>query len=58
MKLNCYIVEDLMPSYIENLTNENTSKDIQEHFIECERCKKTLFRYETGDPPTQKPADG
>lgn len=40
MKLNCYIVEDLMPSYIENLTNENTSKDIQEHFIECERCKK------------------
>ena len=32
--LTCEIVEDLMPSYIDGLTNEVTNSAVREHFIE------------------------
>lgn len=37
---NCKIVQDLLPSYIENLTNEETNVFIKEHLEECEECRK------------------
>ena len=41
-KRNCKIVQDLLPNYIENLTNEETNSFIEEHLKECNECKKVL----------------
>ena len=38
----CKIVQDLLPNYIEKLTNEETNKYIEEHLKKCEICKKVL----------------
>lgn len=39
-KRNCKIVQDLLPNYIEGLTNEETNQFIEEHLNECTDCKK------------------
>lgn len=36
----CKIVEDLLPLYIENLTNEENTSMIENHLNECESCKE------------------
>lgn len=41
-KRNCKIVQDLLPNYIENLTNEETNNFIEEHLRECPECQKVL----------------
>jgi hypothetical protein len=38
-KINCNLVADLMPSFIEGLTSEETSNEIKEHLIECDECR-------------------
>ena len=39
---NCKIVQDLLPNYIEKLTNNETNKYIESHLNECSECKKTI----------------
>lgn len=39
-KRDCKIVQDLLPNYIEKLTNNYTNEYIGEHLNECEECKK------------------
>lgn len=41
-KRECKIIQDLLPNYVENLTNEETNKFIDEHLTDCEDCKKVL----------------
>lgn len=41
-KRDCKIVQDLLPNYIEKLTNEETNKYIEEHLKECTDCSKML----------------
>lgn len=41
-KRNCKIVQDLLPNYIEKLTNEETNKFVEEHLNECTDCKEIL----------------
>lgn len=41
-KKECKVVQDLLPNYIEKLTNEETDKYIKEHMNGCEECKKIL----------------
>lgn len=41
-KRECKVMQDLLPSYVENLTNEETNKFIKEHINNCEECKKLL----------------
>lgn len=43
-KRNCQIVQDLLPNYIEKLTNEETNKYIEEHIDKCNNCKRVLNR--------------
>ncbi|GAA3401466.1 zf-HC2 domain-containing protein [Paenibacillus hodogayensis] len=38
-KLDCKIVQDLLPTYIEGLTSEYTNKAIQEHLATCTDCR-------------------
>ena len=41
-KKNCKIVQDLLPNYIECLTNEETNSFLNEHLRECEECQNLL----------------
>lgn len=41
-KRDCQIVQDLLPNYIEKLTNEETNLYIKEHLNECDECKSML----------------
>ena len=39
-KKDCKIVQDLLPNYIEKLTNEETNNYIEDHLKECEIVKR------------------
>lgn len=39
-KKDCKVVQDLLPNYIEKLTNPETNKYIETHLKECEECNK------------------
>lgn len=39
---DCKIIRDLLPSYIDGLTDEVTNQFIEEHLNNCEQCKKIL----------------
>ena len=41
-KRDCNIIQDLLPNYIENLTNEETNHFIEEHLKKCNECQKVL----------------
>ena len=41
-KRDCKIVQDLLPNYIEKLTNKETNEYIEEHLKQCDECKKML----------------
>lgn len=36
---DCKIIQDLLPNYIDGLTNEHTNEFIKEHLSKCESCK-------------------
>ena len=39
-KEECDIIEDLMPLYVERLTQEETNEWIQKHLLECQHCRQ------------------
>lgn len=41
MKKECYIVRDLLPSYIDQLCSEESTKFIDQHMVECSSCTRT-----------------
>lgn len=41
-KRDCKIVQDLLPNYIDGLTNEETNLFIEGHLKECSKCKQIL----------------
>ena len=43
-KLPCAIVRDLLPSYVDKLTEEETTLSVKEHLEHCPQC---LQQYET-----------
>lgn len=44
----CKIIQDLLPNYIEKLTNDETNKYVKEHLNECDNCKKILENMQKG----------
>lgn len=48
-ELTCDVVEDLLPSYVENLTNTVTNEAILAHVEQCESCREKLERAKTTD---------
>ncbi len=51
---NCKIVQDLLPNYIDGLTNEETNLFIEEHLKECSKCKQ-IFENMKQDLTVDKP---
>lgn len=45
--MECYIVNDLMPVYIDGLVSEETKKAIERHLSECEECGKLCGKLKT-----------
>ena len=41
-RIPCEMIRDLLPSYIDELTNDVTNKEIEEHIKECCACEKAL----------------
>lgn len=41
-KLDCEIVQDLLPSYVDGLTNKTTNKAVEEHIVGCTGCAEAL----------------
>ncbi len=41
-ELTCEIVEDLLPSYVEELTNDVTNEAVRVHMETCETCREKL----------------
>ena len=40
--MNCNIIKDLMPSYIDQICSKETAIVIEEHIEQCRKCKETL----------------
>lgn len=43
MKIECDIVKDLLPLYVEQISSEASNRVVEEHLAECEQCK-TIYR--------------
>ena len=54
-KRDCKIVQDLLPNYIDGLTNEETNLFIEVHLKECSKCKQ-IFENMKQDLTVDKPA--
>lgn len=46
--MNHDIFKDLVPSYIEKLTSEETTRQMEKHMNECEECKKYVMEMQEG----------
>ena len=53
IKKDCKIIEDLLPNYIEGLTNEQTNKFIKNHLSECQTCND-IYKGMIKDIPIDK----
>ena len=51
-KIPCEMIQDLLPSYIDELTSDVTNKEVEAHMTECEQCKKVLEQMITPDIET------
>ena len=40
--MNCNIIKDLLPSYIDEICSEDTTKAVEEHIAHCEACQRYL----------------
>ena len=49
-KIPCEVVRDLLPLYVDRLTNETTNELIREHLRECPECRKIFASMQGGDP--------
>lgn len=51
-KIPCEMIQDLLPSYIDELTSDVTDREVEAHMMECEQCKKILEQMRTPDIET------
>lgn len=38
--MKCYIAQDLLPLYCDNLTSQETNEDIEKHLLDCKNCSE------------------
>ena len=54
-KLNCDIVRDLLPSYVDRLTSETTYEAVTEQLKECPECTEVLQRMKEPEKTQNEP---
>ena len=42
MKLQCTVIEDLLPIYVDGICSQESEELIEEHLLECEACREML----------------
>lgn len=42
MNMNCNIIKDLLPSYVDGLCSEDTRKIVEKHMKNCEECRRVV----------------
>ena len=42
MKMKCSVIQDLMPSYVDEICSQDSRDMVEEHMAECEQCKARL----------------
>lgn len=47
--LSCEVVQDLLPSYMDNLTNAVTNEAVKRHLDECEKCRGRVQRMQKAE---------
>lgn len=40
--VNCDVIQDLLPSYVDKISSESTNKLVEEHIKSCEKCQEAL----------------
>ena len=50
-KIPCYVAQDLLPLYVEDLLSPKSAEDIRQHLEECEECRE-LYNQMKSDEPT------
>lgn len=40
MKMNCALIKDILPLYVDDVVSEETKKIVSQHLDECELCRK------------------
>jgi len=53
MKVNCNIIQDLLPLYVEQLVSEKSKIEIEEHLKECSQCTKVYEEMNMPKPHIQ-----
>ena len=43
-KLRCEIVQDLLPSYVDGLTSDETNEAVKDHLADCVSCRDMYER--------------
>lgn len=46
--ISCGIIEDLIPSYVDEVLSENVKAAVENHLRECAKCRGLLEEYKTG----------
>ena len=49
MKINCSIIDDLLPLYLEDICSEDSKAALEEHLQECSACREKLARMKNYD---------
>ena len=42
-KIDCYIIRDLLPSYVDGICSKESKACVEEHVKDCEECKEILY---------------
>lgn len=53
MKMECDIIRDLLPLYVEQIASEKSGKAIEEHLEECSACKEIYNNMKNPEPCIQ-----
>ncbi len=57
-KIPCVVIKDLLPSYVDSLTSEETNELIRAHIEECEECRAILAAMQEPTPEPIPEAEG
>ncbi len=55
---NCKIVQDLLPNYIEGLTDKETNEYVKQHLNECKKCRNVYESLKENLENSEIPIDG
>lgn len=48
-KIPCEIIQDLLPSFIDELTSDVTNREVEAHMTECEQCRNVFEQMKAPD---------